>query len=94
LQREALLELFLRAEEGGKELLAEGPVRSALDVCFEKLPADNRRMLHWKYAEDLPSQEIAERLKSTAEAIRVALFRIRHVLRECISRSLAAEGTA
>lgn len=89
-QREALLQLLLKAE-GNDPKLAEGPVRSALDVCFEKLPQESRQMLKLKYEEELPSAEIAHRLSSTSEAIRVALFRIRHVLRDCISRSLAAE---
>lgn len=91
LQREALVELLIKSEEGSEPLLSEGPVRSALDVCYEKLPQDARRMLKMKYEEELPSAQMAEKLQSTAEAIRVALFRIRHVLRECISRSLVAE---
>lgn len=91
LQREALLELFLKAESDELQLTAEGPVRSALDICYEKLPTDSRRMLKLKYEQELPSHDIAEKLQSTAEAIRVALFRIRHALRECITRSLAAE---
>ncbi len=90
LQREALLQLLIKAE-GDEPRLAEGPIRSALDVCYEKLPQESRQMLKLKYEDELPSQTIAERLQSTSEAIRVALFRIRHVLRECISRSLTAE---
>jgi hypothetical protein len=35
---------------------------------------------------------IAERLQSSAEAVRVALFRIRTVLKACIGKSLASEG--
>jgi RNA polymerase sigma factor (sigma-70 family) len=91
LQREALLELLLKAESDELQITAEGPVRSALDICYETLPADSRRMLKLKYEQEMPSQDIAEKLQSTAEAIRVALFRIRHALRECITRSLAAE---
>jgi RNA polymerase sigma-70 factor (ECF subfamily) len=91
LQREALVELILRAEEDGEPPLAEGPVRAALDACYEKLPTDSRQMLNLKYEQELPSQTIAERLQSSSEAIRIALFRIRNTLRECISRSLATE---
>jgi RNA polymerase sigma-70 factor (ECF subfamily) len=92
LQREALVAIFLRAEQDETTTLSEGPVRAALDGCYEKLPSASRRMLQMKYEQELPSAAIAERLKSTAEAIRVALFRIRHSLRECISRQLAWES--
>ena len=93
LQREALLEIFLRAEQEGATSLSEGPVRHALDGCFEKLPQQSRKMLALKYEQELPSATIAERLKSTAEAIRVALFRIRANLKDCIATTLAAEGS-
>jgi RNA polymerase sigma-70 factor (ECF subfamily) len=92
LQREALVEIFLRAEQQCTPALAEGPVRRALDGCYEKLPPDSRRLLALRYEQELPSQTIAERLQSTAEAIRVALFRVRASLKQCISKSLAKEG--
>ena len=87
LQREALVELLVRAEPQCGIATAEGPVRRALDTCFEKLPA-------LKYEQELPSQTIAERLSSTSEAIRVALFRVRNALKDCISRRLASESPA
>jgi RNA polymerase sigma-70 factor (ECF subfamily) len=91
LQREALVEIFLRAEQEGDVALSEGPVRHALDGCCEKLPQQSRKLLALKYEQELPSATIAERLKSTAEAIRVALFRIRASLKECIASTLATE---
>lgn len=92
LQREALVEIFLRAEHECAPALSEGPVRRALDGCFEKLPQESRRLLTLRYAQELPSQQIAERLQTTAEAVRVALFRIRASLKSCIVKSLAREG--
>jgi len=94
LQREALLELLLRAEPECGIATAEGPIRRALDTCFEKLPQESRKLLALKYEQELPSQTIAERLSSTSEAIRVALFRVRNALKECISRRLASESPA
>jgi RNA polymerase sigma-70 factor, ECF subfamily len=91
LQREALVEIFLRAEQEGDAAFSEGPVRHALDGCYEKLPPQSRKMLALKYEQELPSATIAEKLKSTAEAIRVALFRIRASLKDCIATTLAAE---
>jgi len=93
LQREALVEIFLRAEQEFTSSLSEGPVRRALDGCYEKLPPDSRRLLALRYEQELPSQTIAERLQSTAEAVRVALFRVRASLKQCISKSLASERT-
>jgi RNA polymerase sigma-70 factor, ECF subfamily len=92
LQREALAEMFLRAEQQCAPALAEGPVRRALDGCYEKLSPDNRRLLALRYEQELPSHTIAERLNTTAEAVRVALFRIRTNLRDCIGKTLANEG--
>ena len=92
LQREALVEIFLRAEQECSHALSEGPIRRALDGCFEKLPPDSRRLLAMRYEQELPSQAIAERLQSTAEAVRVALFRVRASLKQCITKSLAKEG--
>ena len=91
LQREALLEIFLQAEQEGPPSLAEGPVRRALDGCYEKLPTESRRLLALKYEQELPSQTIAERLGSSPEAVRVALFRIRASLKQCITKTMARE---
>ena len=91
LQREALVELMLRAEQDGPPSLAEGPVRHALDGCYEKLSPDSRRMLKLKYEQELSSAAIAETLQSTSEAIRIALFRIRASLKDCILGTLATE---
>lgn len=91
LQREALVEIFLRAEQEGPPGISEGPIRRALDGCYEKLPAESRRLLALRYEQELPSQTIAQRLNSSAEAIRVALFRIRASLKNCITKNMAGE---
>src|SRR5688500_2886331 len=91
LQREALVDIFLRAEQESNQSLSEGPVRRALDGCYEKLPTESRRLLALRYEQELPSHTIAERLNSTAEAVRVALFRVRASLKTCIGKNLARE---
>ena len=91
LQREALVEIFLRAEQDGPPALAEGPIRRALDGCYEKLAPESRRMLALRYEQELPSQTIAQRLNTSAEAVRVALFRIRATLKNCITKQLDRE---
>lgn len=91
LQREALVEIFLRAEQEGPPGLSEGPIRRALDGCYEKLAPESRRMLALRYEQELSSQTIAERLNTSSEAVRVALFRIRAALRNCITKNLGGE---
>jgi len=92
LQREALVEIFLRAEKKESRALSEGPIRSALDGCCEKLSPESQRLLALRYEQELPSHEIAERVQSTPEAVRIALFRIRNVLKACIGKSLGVEA--
>jgi RNA polymerase sigma-70 factor (ECF subfamily) len=94
LQREALLEIFLRAERKESPAISEGPIRRALDGCCEKLSADSQRLLALRYEQELPSHVIAERLQSTAEAVRIALFRIRNALKACIGKSMTVDGTS
>jgi RNA polymerase sigma-70 factor, ECF subfamily len=92
LQREALVEIFLRAERKESPALSEGPVRRALDGCCEKLSTESQRLLQLRYEQELPSHQIAERVQSTPEAVRIALFRIRNTLKACIGKSLGLEG--
>ena len=94
LQREALVEIFLRAERKESPALSEGAVRVALDGCCEKLSPESQRLLALRYEQELPSHQIAERLQSTAEAVRIALFRIRTALKACIGKTLAVEGSS
>jgi len=94
LQREALVQIFLEAEKKESPALSEGPIRRALDGCCEKLSPESQRLLALRYELELPSHQIAERLESTAEAVRIALFRIRNALKACIGKSLAVEGAS
>jgi DNA-directed RNA polymerase specialized sigma24 family protein len=51
-----------------------------------------RRVLDWKYRDGQTSLQIAARLATTAEAVRMALMRTRQALARCISEQLAAGG--
>lgn len=93
LHREALAEMLADLTYEPKPHWFDGAVQTALEQCFERLPKESRKMVQLRYAEELPSHTIAERLSSTAEAIRIALFRIRGALRDCIASRIAAEGT-
>jgi len=87
LHREALAELLASAEAEAPGQDAE-PGR-ALAVCIEKLPERSRRIVGMRYEENMRSHAIAEALKSTAGAIRFALYRIRKILKGCIDEALA-----
>ena len=91
LHREALTEILARANTQSERLAAEKPLWHALDECCRKLPAKSRRILAMRRRQDLPSPAIAKAMKSSAQAIRVALYRIRVSLKDCISRKLSRE---
>ncbi len=60
--------------------------------CMAKLTKRSRQLLDLRYARSLTHPQIAERLDTTATTIRVALFRIRVALKDCITRSIAMEA--
>ena len=93
LHREALAEMLVDLTFEPKSHWFEKAVELALESCVEKLPKESKKMVKLRYQEELPSQTIAERMGSTSEAIRVALFRIRGALKECISSRMSLEGT-
>lgn len=93
LHREALAEMMAELSFEAHTNWYEGAVQTALEKCVERLPKESRKMVKLRYEEELPSQTIAEKLESTSEAIRVALFRIRGALKDCITARMAAEIT-
>lgn len=92
LQREALAELLAELESATDHASQSGHLDAALEGCYDRLPDDSKRLLKLRYRDDLPSHEIAATVESTAQAIRVALHRIRAGLKDCIMRKLASEG--
>ncbi|HVR87789.1 MAG TPA: sigma-70 family RNA polymerase sigma factor [Planctomycetota bacterium] len=64
-----------------------------LDRCLEKLPPRSRELVALRYEENLESAAIGRRLKLSPEAVRIALLRIRAVLRDCLGRRVAQEGS-
>lgn len=93
LHREALAEMLVDLTYEARPGWFDGAISGALEKCFERLPQESRKLVKLRYEEELPSQAIAERQGSTSEAIRIALFRIRVALRDCISSRLEAEAT-
>ncbi|HEY3964432.1 MAG TPA: sigma-70 family RNA polymerase sigma factor [Planctomycetaceae bacterium] len=91
LHREALAEILAGTQAHTEQLMARGSVGIALEECVAKLPADQRQLIEMRYQQDLTSHVIAERLQSTAEAVRMMLYRVRAALKGCVTRSLAGE---
>ena len=61
----------------------------ALEAALEKLPDDDRALLHARYTERAPLAEIATRLGTTDRAIESRLARLRASLRTAILARLA-----
>ncbi len=54
--------------------------------CVGELPEPLRQLVALKYQEDRSGEEIAARLGRSAVWVRVSLFRVRQLLRECVER--------
>lgn len=64
-----------------------------LKNCVARLTQRSRHLLELRYVRAMTPTQIADRLDTTANTIRVALFRIRTALRDCISQSTASPET-
>jgi len=61
---------------------------TALHECLEKLDPKAREIVRLRYFEDLKTPQVADRVNSTAGAVRVALMRIRRQLLDCVNHRL------
>ncbi|MBL9144859.1 MAG: sigma-70 family RNA polymerase sigma factor [Verrucomicrobiaceae bacterium] len=66
--------------------------QAALHSCLDKLAPHARDVVRLRYDEDWDAPQIAQKLHSTAGAVRVALMRIREQLRDCVQHQLTLEG--
>ncbi|KAF0178519.1 MAG: RNA polymerase sigma-70 factor Rhodopirellula/Verrucomicrobium family [Limisphaerales bacterium] len=79
-----------------EEWTAAAPEPSAeaehLIACVGELPEPLRQLVALKYQEERSGEEIAARLDRSAVWVRVSLFRVRQLLRECVERKAAPAG--
>lgn len=84
------LRLVRQAElvEAGRGVVADvattveaAEARSRVAEVMGRLPDDERIVLEWKYFEDLPVREIAQRLGRTEKAVEATLYRARRAVR-------------
>jgi RNA polymerase sigma-70 factor, ECF subfamily len=68
--------------------------RAALQGCIEKLPGRDRDLLAVRFTEGATIQSAADQVGRSADAVYKALARIRHALFDCVTRTLAQEGSA
>lgn len=74
-----------------QEISPAGDVRtSALEQCLEQLPVHEQELLRRRYADGGSVKHLASESGKSSNAMRVALFRLRHALLECIERRLAS----
>jgi len=63
--------------------------RKALVTCQARLSDHHRRFIDLRYGENRSHDEMAERLSMRVGAVKVALSRIRALLRQCVEHRLA-----
>jgi len=63
-----------------------------LTSCLESMPERDRRVLDWRYRENVPVQEMAARSGRSTAAVKKLLWVLRLKIRDCIDAKLSAEG--
>jgi RNA polymerase sigma-70 factor (ECF subfamily) len=66
---------------------------AALDRCLEKLSEKQRRLVTARYTPGNSLEDHAATLGTSAEVLRVTLYRIRHVLKRCIEETLEGQSS-
>ena len=67
----------------------EDPNLDTLKECVEILPPTSQEIVRSYYADSVGLAEIGKRLGRSADSLKVALFKIRARLRECVESKLA-----
>jgi len=68
--------------------------QEALEHCVGRVGGKSRRLLEMRYQQDLKPGEMARELQTNVGALKMALHRVRHALRDCVETRLAQEGSA
>ncbi len=90
IQDDRLIEmLFQRREELAPQLDRR---REYLRSCLEKLPRRQRCVVEGYYLHEENTEELAQRINASVDAVYKVLQRTRQALYECVTRALQAEG--
>jgi RNA polymerase sigma-70 factor (ECF subfamily) len=63
--------------------------QAALQHCMEKLSDEHRNLLHRRYADAATIEHLARAMGRSADAVYKTLSRVRQMLHDCISRTMA-----
>ena len=74
----------LDALEGHWDEAEAGPASAALQTCLQRLPPKSRRMVEFRYREDLSGRDLAEKMAQPLNTVYVTLARIHRALHECM----------
>jgi RNA polymerase sigma-70 factor (ECF subfamily) len=85
----ALAEILEQLPDPDETSAGGDSYRDALLHCLSKLSDRHRELVNLRFRKNLPAKTIAERIKSTEQAVRVILFRVRKALKDCITREVA-----
>ncbi|MBI3832041.1 MAG: sigma-70 family RNA polymerase sigma factor [Planctomycetes bacterium] len=88
MKMEALAEVLDNTPATFDEIEAYEDAIKALNGCLQQLSEKNRQMLTMRYKEGQTSESIAGHFETTAEAVRITLFRLRSKLKDCVTKSL------
>lgn len=69
------------------------PLLLALEHCLGKLSENQRELVRARYTPGHSLEDLAARTGRSAGSLRIALLRVREVLRRCIETTLAARPT-
>lgn len=83
---DAFLEAIAQEADACSDLLEERAQR--LSECIDKLPPPHRDLLRLRYTDEQSIEAIAAQVGRTVAAVYRVLSRIRHVLHECVSRTM------
>jgi len=97
------VEVYLHPDRYGPERLAGSLADRAVELrlderheamarCLEKLRWGDRELLAERFKEGATARSAAERVGLSVDAFYKALARIRRLLDECVTRTLASEG--
>jgi RNA polymerase sigma-70 factor (ECF subfamily) len=87
---EQLVEQLAEERVAHEEQLAAQ--REALAGCLQKLDKPSRELVMLRYGRDVTMQQLAQQQGKSANALYLALHRLRQTLSECVNRTLRIEG--
>ncbi len=85
-----VMEWRLTDVEEASDLSDEGGALAALETCVGKLPEHSARLVRDFYSEAKSAVELAAEIGIKESGVRMALLRIRGLLRDCVRSALSA----